>query len=124
MHWAGQGSELWRVRVDLFAERREPARRQVGDIAGRLKTLLTQNDGDAKTGIGVDQGTGATNRPVIGMSFWVRADDVGSAATTAIEIARRAGANEGAGPDLYDVVVIPRDAVVLPDDPTYPRMPD
>jgi len=123
MRWAGVGSELWRVRVDLFAEPRDP-RRQIDRVAERLRNLLTTNDGDPKLDMGLDQGTGATSRPVVGLLFWVRADDVGGAATTAVEVARRAGENEGVGPELYDVVVIPRAAVVLPSDPQYPSMPD
>ena len=61
---------------------------------------------------------------MIGLSFWVRADDVGQAARTAVETARRAGADSGVGTDLYDVVVIPNAAVTRPDDPAYPPMPD
>jgi hypothetical protein len=124
MRWAGEGSELWRVRVDLFDERQDP-RRQIDRVAKALGDLLTAKDG-VKSGsdVGADQGTGASSRPVVGMLFWVRADDVGQAATTAVEIARRAGANSGVGPELYDVVVLPRAAVVLPNDPRYPQMPD
>jgi hypothetical protein len=122
MRWAGVGSELWRVRVDLFAESKNP-RRQINNVAKVLSSLLTSNDGYPKPDIGLDQGTGATGRPVVGLLFWVRADDVGGAATTAVEIARRAGENDGVGPELYDVVVIPRAAVVLPQDPRYPQMP-
>jgi hypothetical protein len=58
------------------------------------------------------------------MTFWVRADDVGAASETAVETARRAGANSGVGPELYDVVVIPRTSVALPNAPHYPTMPD
>lgn len=124
VRWAGEGSDLWRVRVDLFAEHRDP-KRQVDEIYGSLEALLTGNDGDRTKGdSGVDQGTGVTDRPVVGLTFWVRADNVGPAATTAVEVARRAGAKAGAGPEIYDVTVIPRNAVVLPDDSGYPRMPD
>jgi hypothetical protein len=54
----------------------------------------------------------------------VKADDVGGAATTALDVARQSGNGAGVGPELYDVTVIPRAAVVLPNDPHYPRMPD
>jgi len=67
-----------------------------------------------------DQGTGIEGRPVVGLSFWVRADDVGEAARTALEAAQRAGAEGGVGSDLYDVVVIP---VARADDPGYPPIP-
>ena len=123
MRWVGDGTDLWRVRVDLFAERREPVRRQVNGVYERLSGMLTESDGDATTDpgvIGVDEGTSFTRRNVIGMVFWVRADDAGAAAMRAIDVARDAGATEGAGPEFYDVIVIPRAAVVFPDDPNYP----
>ncbi|HUQ42068.1 MAG TPA: hypothetical protein VM052_06180, partial [Candidatus Limnocylindrales bacterium] len=100
------------------------AKRQVTDIAKSLEELVLETDGEANAFIGVDEGTGAAGSPVIGFVFWVRADDVGGAAITAVDVARRAGACCGAGPDLYDVVVIPRDAVVIPGEPGSPRMPD
>jgi hypothetical protein len=123
VRWAGEGSELWRVRVDLFAELRDP-RRQIDRIAKTLADLLPGNDDKGRAGIGVDQGTGIAERPVVGLLFWVRADDVGAAAATAVETARRAAASADAGPDLYDVTVIPRSAVAMRDDPGYPPMPD
>jgi hypothetical protein len=123
MRWAGDGSELWRVRVDLFAESHDP-RRQINKVKDTLRGLVTGNDGEPGADIGADQGTGVTTRPVVGMLFWVRANDVGGAAATAVETARRAGEGAGVGPELYDVVVIPRAAVVRPNDPKYPPMPD
>lgn len=91
MRWAGHGSDLWRVRVDLFVEHAHPrpARLVQRDIAGRLNELLTGDDGGSTSGIDGDEETGVADRPVIGLLFWVRADDVGTAATTAVEIARR-----------------------------------
>jgi hypothetical protein len=71
-----------------------------------------------------DQGRGIEGRPVVGLTFWVRADDVGQAARTAVEAAVRAGVDSGVGSELYDVVVIPSTAVAWPDDPAYPPMPD
>jgi hypothetical protein len=118
------GSELWRVRVDLFAEDRDSASVTVAHEA--LQRQLTASD-EAAAGPGevaADQGTGIEGRAVIGLSFWVRADDVGQAARTAVEAARRAGADSGAGSELYDVVVIPSAAVARPHDPAYPPMPD
>jgi hypothetical protein len=124
MRWVGDGSELWRVRVDLFAPDREAAR--VAQAHQALQRELTASDDVApRPGeVGADQGTGVAGRPVIGLSFWVRADDVGQAASIAVETARLAGADSGIGTDLYDVVVIPNAAVARPDDPAYPPMPD
>ena len=123
MRWAGDGSELWRVRVDLFATDGDASR--VAAASRALRGLLASGDDDTSTDlIGADQGCGVTDRPVVGLLFWVRADDVGRAAHTAVEVARQAGASSGVGPELYDVVVIPRGAVALPNDPSYPPMPD
>jgi hypothetical protein len=123
MRWAGDGSALWRVRVDLFAEDDGGARVRTAHEA--LYRQLT-SDGEADTSgvCSADQGVGIEGRPVVGLLFWVRADDVGSAAGTAVETASRAGTESGLGSELYDVVVIPHAAVVSPDDHAYPRMPD
>jgi hypothetical protein len=124
VRWVGNGSELWRVRVDLFAADRDSARVAMAHEA--LQRELTASDeAVGRPGeVAADQGTGIEGRAVIGFSFWVRADDVGQAARTAVEAARRAGADSGAGTDLYDVVVIPNAAVARRDDPAYPPMPD
>ena len=66
----------------------------------------------------------AAGADVVGVLFWVWADDVGDAARIAVDTARRAGADAGVGPDLYDVVVIPAHGVVWPETVGYPRMPD
>jgi hypothetical protein len=121
MRWAGEGSDLWRVRVDLFSDRDD----RVSKAHQALQRLLTSGDEARLPGeVGADQGIGIEGRPVVGLLFWVRADDVGLAARTAVETACRAGTESGLGSDLYDVVVIPNAAVVSPDDPWYPRMPD
>ncbi len=118
----GSGTALWRVRVDLFA--RDGDGRRVSGAVGTLREVL-EDDGDpTHADVGGDQGLGVTMRPVVGLLFWVRADDVGGAAATAVETARRAGADHGVGPELYDVTVIPREAVARPGDVHYPPMPD
>jgi hypothetical protein len=123
MHWAGDGSSLWRVRVDLFAADASGARVTAAHQA--LKRQLISDDEPMKPGEYVaDQGIGVEGRPVVGLLFWVRADDVGLAAKTAVEAASRAGTESGLGSELYDVVVIPSAAVASPNDPEYPRMPD
>jgi hypothetical protein len=53
---------------------------------------------------------------VVGLTFWVRADDVGGAATTALATAREAGRMAQAGPDYYDVSLVPRSAVLMPEE--------
>jgi hypothetical protein len=91
-----------------------------------LEDELTETDGVARLpgDSAGDQGPGIEGRPVVGLLFGVRADEVGQAARVAVETARRAGASSGIGSDLYDVVVIPNAAVARPDDPSYPPMPD
>jgi hypothetical protein len=112
------------VRVDLFAEDERPTRVRAAHQA--LLRQLTFDDREPRPGggVGADQGLGIEGRPVVGLTFWVRADHVGQAATTAVESARRAGTESGVGSELYDVVVIPDAAVATPDDPRYPQMPD
>jgi hypothetical protein len=124
VRWVGDGSEFWRVRVDLFAPDDDGARVPAAHEA--LQRQLTASDEAARRPgeSGADQGTGIEGRPVVGLSFWVRADDVGEAARTAVDTAQRAGTESGVGTELYDVVVIPNAAVARPDDPGYPRMPD
>lgn len=123
MRWVGDGRELWRVRVDLFAD--DDDGRRASAAADGLRSLLTGGDGVPGPGeASADQGLGVANRPVVGLLFWVKADDVGEAATIAVRTGQRAGTGRGVGPDLYDVTLIPRKAVVFPDDARYPAMPD
>ena len=126
MRFAGEGSELWRARVDLIAPDDSAHRVPASWVA--MERLLGSDDGTRLAGIGaehgVDQGTGIAKRPVIGFTFWVRAGDVGQAAITAVDTARRAGRGVGVGPQLYDVTVIPASMVALPYGQHFPDMPD
>src|SRR6476646_10249113 len=107
MRMVGSGAELWRVRVELFAE--DDAAHRVWSCAESLEQLLPLDDGEALPGIGadhgVDQGIGDAARPVVAMLFWVRADDLGHAAHSAVDFARLAGRDAGVGPRLYKVTV-------------------
>jgi hypothetical protein len=112
------------VRVDFFV----PTGREteVAAATEALRVLLVGDDGDpGRQGYGGDGGTGIAGRPVLGLLFWVRAGDVGIAASTAVDTAGRAcAAVYGESVDLYDVTVIPRSAVSLPEDANYPPLPD
>jgi hypothetical protein len=111
------------VRVDLFAEDDNGARVTAPHHA--LQRQLTSDDEvGVPAEVAADQGIGIEGRPVVGLLFWVRADDVGLAARTAVETASLAGTDSGLGSELYDVVVIPSAAVANPNGPKYPRMPD
>ena len=121
--WAGSGAELWRVRVDLFVPDDSP--KWVSIASEGLRPLLTGGDDKTPRGAyGIDQGTGIASRPVVGLLFWIRADDVGRAALEAVETARRALAEHVENASLYDVTVIPEAAVAREDDLVYPPMPD
>jgi hypothetical protein len=126
VHWVGDGSGLWRVRVDLFAADPDGGRVQATHKALQLE--LTETDGAARLwgDSAADQGRGIEGRPVIGLVFWVRANEVGEAATVAVEAARRAGAGSGVGPELFDVIVSPSTAVRHPGegDAAYLPKPD
>lgn len=113
---------IWRTRVDVFAP--DASGERVRDIAEALRHRM-EGESDGLDAIGVDQGTGIAGRPVIGMVFWVRGDDVGSAATQARAVAD-AAVQEAYGETwpLYDVTVIPEDAVARSGDPDYPSLPD
>ena len=126
MHWVGDGSQLWRVTVDLFAPDGENGRVPTAHQA--LQHELTGTDGAARPwgDSAADQGRGIEGSPVVGLVFWVRADEVGKAASLAVETARRAGVESGIGPELYEVIVLPSTSVRHPgeDDPAYLPQPD
>jgi hypothetical protein len=111
---AGDGTDSWHARVDLIAPDNDKAR--VGVAAEALRRQLHGTHAGTGWGAGVDQGIGVEGQPVIGFVFWVRADDLGSAALTALDTARRAGAAANLGPDYYDVSLVPRSSVLVPED--------
>ena len=123
MRIVGRGAQLWRVRVELFAD--DDAAHRVWSCAQALDQLLPLDDGEVLPGIGADhgcdQGIGDAARPVVALLFWVRADGLGEAARSAADFARLAGRAAGVGPRLYKVTVLPADAVARPDDPLYPE---
>jgi len=111
MSSVGHGLNLWHVRVDLIAPDADGWR--VEPTAEALAVLLTQPDSGDRLATSIDQGIGVEGQPVLGLSFWVWADDVGAAATRALQTAISAGAVAGVGPHFYDVVVVPRTSVVV-----------
>jgi len=122
MLYAGDGPEAWHVRVDLIAPDDDGSR--VSPTAEALGALLQGSRDGHGHGFGVDQGIGVEGQPVLGLTFWVRAMDLGAAALTALDTARRAGAVIEAGPDYYDVVLVPRSVIVGPEDEHEMRMAD
>jgi hypothetical protein len=144
--------ELWRLRVDLFAPfpntqadpRFQAAIRsrlaaldetgspgEVGLDHGAGEVGLDHRPGEVDLdhrpgGLAIDGGPGVIQeRPVLGVLFWLRATTAGEAADLGIRLAAEAFRESfGVDADLYDVTVIPRAAVLLPDDPYYPERPD
>lgn len=112
--------ELWRVRVDLFAQDGDSSR--VACAASQLRVALVGIGQDPE--VAADQGHGVADRPVVGLLFWLRASDVGSAANLSYELAIKAGMECGVGPDLYDLTLVPAKAFVLPAAAHDPPMPD
>jgi len=95
----GVGESRWFVRVEQFVE--GDSARLVGPSARKLNELLVEDPANPRGG--ADQGTGMAS-PVVGLTFIVRADGPGEAATLAVQIARQALGDEERG--LYGVTVI------------------
>jgi len=123
MKLSGAGAERWRVRVGFLVA--EGSVSKWIDRAAHGLDAVLEDDGERRRGDGyyTDQGRGIEGRPVVGLLFWVKADDVGAAATEATRAARRALGDGGEELQLYDVTVIPEASVSWPDDPPYPGMP-
>jgi hypothetical protein len=123
VRWTGEGRHLWSVRVDLIAPDSDGSR--VALAHESLLRLLVHDDGaGGHSGSGIDEGIGHEGRPVIGFTFCVRADDVGSAATTGLAVSQAVGTAAGVGPEFYDVVVVPHSAIVVSLDEFDIPMPD
>jgi hypothetical protein len=125
VQWVGDGSELWRVRVDLFAPDHDAGRVPVTDEA--LGRQLTETDGVArKPGDWVaDQGLGREGeRPGIGFVFWGirRRDRIGGHARGQ----RRSpgGSGKRVGTEWYDVSIFPHAAIADRYGDPYPQQPD
>jgi hypothetical protein len=122
MRFAGKGSDVWHVRVDLIAP--DDSGSRVTPAAEELRRLLNEDDTPAAGGGGADQGIGIEGQPVVGLTFWVRADDVGAAAMTALDTARLAGRAADVGADYYAVSLVPRSAILMPEDEHTVRRTD
>lgn len=122
MKWVGVGPELFSVRVDLVAP--DGDSQWVGLLADALIRQLPFGDGRDRAFAGVDQGRGHEGSPVVGLTFMVRATDFGGAAQQAIDTALAAGADAGLRGRVYDVVLVPEDALVLPEAEREIPMPD
>lgn len=97
-----------------------------GDFQSALTAHVRANcNQHAETGISFDGGTGIAGKPVIGTLFWVAAATAGAAADLGVQIVAAAVRDAfQAEPSLYEVTVIPIEAVALPGDPYYPPRSD
>ncbi len=71
--------------------------RRVERAVDQLRRMLHDDGGVTTADVVGNQGVGVTGRPVVGLLFWVDADDIGEAAATAVRAARRAGAATASG---------------------------
>lgn len=122
MRWIGQGAQLYSVRVDLIAP--DDSSRWVTPVADALKARLPFSNGTERALAGVDQGRGHEGSAVVGLTFLLRADDLGAAASLAVETARAAGTDAGVAGRVFDVVLVPEDSLVLPEAERLIPMPD
>lgn len=121
MRWAGEGPDLFSVRVDLVAP--DGSGHWVAAVADALIALLPFGDGSPHLA-GVDQGRTHEGGPVVGLTFLVRAASFADAARTAVETATAAGENAGAGGRIYDVVLVPEEGFTLPETVRHIPQPD
>ncbi len=119
VRWAGEGAELWFVRVEMFVE--DDSGRHVGPVWNALSDLLVHGDPNSRGGHGCDQGTGMAT-PVIGMVFSVAADTPGEAAQTAVDVAGAALGNNDSG--LYGVSAFPHKTAPAVRSEEYPSLND
>lgn len=119
MCWIGNGQQLWYARVELFVD--GDSSRFVGSAWNALYKMLGCPRGDTGRP-GADQGTGMADRPVVGLVFWVRADDVAGAAQLAFDTATEA--LEGAPQGLYGVTIIPAGSAPAVRDSSFPPLSD
>ncbi len=122
MRWVGDGPELFSVRVDLVAP--DADGHSVGLLADAVIRQLPFGNGGDRDLVGVDQGRGHEGSPVIGLTFMVRGMDYGSAAQLAVDTALAAGADAGMPGRVYDVVLVPEDALAIPAAEREIPMPD
>jgi len=118
VRWAGEGEELWFVRVETFVE--GDSARLVEPAWQALEALLVHGSASEERH-GADQGTGLAE-PVVGMVFSVAATTAGAAANTAVAVAVAALGDEARG--LYGVSVFTRRTAPAERDPSYPSLDD
>ena len=113
----GRGARLWRVTV-MFDAAGGPSDPE--ELTGRLRAQLAAASGEPES---FDVRAGACWDMIppggaLGADIWVRADSVGDAADLALDVVEReVRAVAGDRPLLWDVRVIPREAITLASEP-------
>lgn len=119
----GQGSDLWRVEVVLWA--REPEADRVQALLDAVAAVALTSVEDDKVALpDVERAWSYDIQPPeggLGVACWARSDSVGDAAETAWRVVRDAAAAVlGEEPRLWDLRVIPRAAILAAPDPGTP----
>jgi hypothetical protein len=106
----GSGAEHWRVRVAVLAN--GATIHDMEAVIERLRRRLEAQPGvDDGWGVCGEYSTGEAGDQVVGASFWVAADDVGDAASTAVAtLVTECEGLTGRSHHLYEVLVVPHGA--------------
>lgn len=123
MRAVGEGNDLWRIEVVLWA--REPGAERVQEFLNAVAAATVTSDEDEQSVLpDVERAWSYDIQPPeggIGVACWVRSDSVGDAAETGWEVARdAAAATLGAEARLWDLRVIPRAAILAAPDTGTP----
>jgi hypothetical protein len=122
------GRLLWRAEVVLWIE--PPTKDQIDALLDAVRSATTRtSDEDVPRLLSVTTAHSYDMQPPppetgIGVSAWVRADSVGGAAETAWKVVEAAAAATlGPPPRLWDLRLIPREAILSTPDTGVPLAP-
>jgi hypothetical protein len=123
MRAVGEGNDLWRIEVVLWA--REPGAERVQEFLNAVAAATVTSDEDEQSVLpDVERAWSYDIQPPaggVGVACWVRSDSVGDAAETGWELVRdAAAATLGAEARLWDLRVIPRAAILAAPDTGTP----
>jgi hypothetical protein len=111
----GEGKDLWRVEVVLWAG--EPEASRIGELLNAVAVARVASDEDDPSVLrDVERAWSYDMQPPeggVGVACWVRADSVGGAAEEGWRVVREAaGTTLGVDARLWDLRVIPRAAIL------------
>jgi hypothetical protein len=115
----GDGGNLWRLEVVLW--RCDSSKRAAERLIATVLNTTVEFDGDVPQMRDVESTSSYDIQPPgggVGIAFWVRADEVGSAADIGWAVVRDAAAELFVeAPQLWDLRVIPREAILADESP-------